>query len=90
MTLEVLVDQGAHLEEALADAIARGLPAVAGEDVGEDTGGYHFYPSDQQMSEWLAGAGLVVAADTTDMSYGDWGYRHLLLRQAGTSGGAFR
>ena len=82
-TLEVLADQQVHLERALTDAVARGLPAVAGEDVGEDTGGYHFYPSDEQVTAWLAGAGLVVAQDAIDMSYVDWGYRHLLLRRAG-------
>jgi SAM-dependent methyltransferase len=80
MTLEVLADQQAHLERALADALVRGLPAVAGEDVGEDTGGYHFYPSDWQIGEWLGAAALEIAQDVIDMSYGDWGYRHLLLR----------
>ena len=54
---------------------------MAGEDVGEDTGGYHFYPSDGQVSEWLGAAGLEIAEDVVDMGYGDWGYRHLLLRR---------
>jgi SAM-dependent methyltransferase len=84
LTLEVLAGQQAHLDRALADAVARGLPAVAGEDVGEETGGYHFYPSDEQVSEWLAAAGLTVVHDITDLSYDDWGYRHLLLRPAAT------
>ncbi|HEU5202663.1 MAG TPA: class I SAM-dependent methyltransferase [Candidatus Limnocylindrales bacterium] len=82
MTLEVLADQQAHLERALADAVARGLPAVAGEDVGEDTGGYHFYPSDRQVGGWLVADGLEIAEDVVEMSYGDWGYRHLLMRRA--------
>jgi 2-polyprenyl-3-methyl-5-hydroxy-6-metoxy-1,4-benzoquinol methylase len=81
VTLEVLADQQAHLERALADARARGLPAVVGEDVGEDTGGYHFYPSDRQVGEWLGAAGLEIAQDVVDMSSGEWGYRHLLLRR---------
>jgi 2-polyprenyl-3-methyl-5-hydroxy-6-metoxy-1,4-benzoquinol methylase len=81
-TLEVLANQQEHLKAALAEALARGMPAVAGEDVGDDTGGYHFYPSDGEVTEWLAGAGLTVADDVTDMSYGDWGYRHLLIRHA--------
>ena len=82
VTLEVLADQQAHVEEALAEALARGLPAVPGEDVGEDTGGYHFYPSDEQVIRWLADARLAIAEDMTDLSYGDWGYRHLLIRHA--------
>ena len=80
MSLEVLADQQAHLDRALADALVQGLPAVRGEDVGEDTGGYHFYPTDDQIREWLDAARMQVVRDTTDMTYGDWGYRHLLLR----------
>ena len=57
-----------------------GLPAVRGEDVGEDTGGYHFYPADEQIREWLGAARMQIVEDMTDMTYGDWGYRHLLLR----------
>ena len=80
MSLEVLADQEAHLDRALAEAHARGLPAVRGEDVGEDTGGYHFYPADPQIREWLETARMQILEDTTAMTYGDWGYRHLLLR----------
>ena len=56
MTLEVLADQQAHLDRALAEALAQGVPAVHGEDIGEDTGGYHFYPADEQIMEWLEAA----------------------------------
>ena len=83
MSLEMLADQQAHLERVLADALAQGLPAVRGEDVGEDTGGYHFYPADEQITEWLDAARLQLVEDTSDMTYGDWGYRHLLLRGPG-------
>lgn len=82
MSLEVLADQQAHLDRTLADALAEGMPAVRGEDVGDDTGGYHFYPADEQIREWLDAARMRIVEDTTDMSYGDWGYRHLLLRPA--------
>ena len=83
MSLEVLADQEAHLDRALDDALAQGLPAVRGEDVGEDTGGYHFYPSNEQVTGWLAAAGLAITEDVTDdLSSDDWGYRHLLLRRA--------
>ena len=81
MSLEVLADQQAHLDRALAEALAQGLPAVRGEDVGEDTGGYHFYPAGEQISEWLDAARMRIVEDTTDMSYGDWGYRHLLIQE---------
>ena len=56
MSLEVLPDQQAHLDQALAGALAQGMPAVRGEDVGEDTGGYHFYPADEQIRGWLDAA----------------------------------
>jgi SAM-dependent methyltransferase len=82
LSLEVLADQQAHLDRVHADALAHGLPAVRGEDVGEDTGGYHFYPAEQQITNWLDGARLQVVEDTTDMAHGEWGYRHLLLRHA--------
>ena len=82
MSLEVLADQEAHLHRALTDALAKGLPAVRGEDVGEDTGGYHFYPADEQIREWLDAARMQIVEDRTAMTYGDWGYRHLLLRRA--------
>jgi SAM-dependent methyltransferase len=83
LSLEVLAEQEVHVDRALADALARGFPAVRGEDVGEDTGGYHFYPSSEQVTGWLAAAGLAIAEDVTDLSYDDWGYRHLLVRHAG-------
>ena len=83
LSLEVLADQEAHLDRALANALARGYPAVRGEDVGEDTGGYHFYPSSEDVTSWLATAGLAITEDVTDLSYDDWGYRHLLVRHAG-------
>jgi SAM-dependent methyltransferase len=82
MSLEVLPDQETRVDRALADALAQGFPAVRGEDVGEDTGGYHFYPSNEQVTGWLAAAGLAIAEDVTDMSYDDWGYRHVLVRRA--------
>jgi SAM-dependent methyltransferase len=81
MSLEVSAEQ-ADLDRAYTDALANGLPAVRGERIDEAAGGYHFYPTDVQVEGWLAAAQLEIVEDTTDMSYGDWGYRHLLLRQA--------
>ena len=79
LSLEVMADHEAQVERAYADALARGMPAVRGEDVGEETGGYHFYPSEQQVAGWLSEAGLQIVEDVTDLTYGEWGYRHLLL-----------
>ncbi len=73
LTVEQADDR--ELDRELADATARGLPAVRGE-VSRD--GYHFYPSRTQVDGWLEEAGLVVAAE--DASPGDgYGYLHLLL-----------
>ena len=80
LSLEVLANQQAHLDQVFAHALARGLPAVRGEDVGDDTGGYHFYPADEQITDWLDVARMQIVEDMTDMTYGEWGYRHLLLR----------
>jgi hypothetical protein len=79
LSLEVMADQEAELERAYAEALAQGMPAVPGESIGEETGGYHFYPPDSQVAGWLSGAGLGIADDVTDMAYDGWGYRHLLL-----------
>jgi SAM-dependent methyltransferase len=81
VSLEVMADQEAELDRAYAEATAAGLPAVRGESVGEETGGYHFYPSRDEVSGWLARAGLEVVEDVTDLTYDEWGYRHLLLRR---------
>ena len=79
-SLEVMVGQEAAVERAYAEATAQGFPVVRGESVGEDTGGYHYYPTAAQVQAWVDAAGLEIVEDTTDMAYGDWGYRHLLLR----------
>jgi SAM-dependent methyltransferase len=62
-----------RLPAALAEARARGLPVVPGEDVGPE-GGYHHYPPLEQVAAWVAGAGLRVL----EQGEGD-DYHHLLL-----------
>jgi SAM-dependent methyltransferase len=65
-----------ELEEVFAEATARGLPVVRGEDARD---GYHYHPSPERVEAWLAEAGLVV--DAQDVSPGDgYGYLHLLTR----------
>jgi SAM-dependent methyltransferase len=74
LTVEEVDDR--ELDEAFADATARGLPVVRGEDAGE---GYHYYPSRDQVAAWLEEAGLRVEAK--EHSPGDgYGYLHLLAR----------
>jgi 2-polyprenyl-3-methyl-5-hydroxy-6-metoxy-1,4-benzoquinol methylase len=86
MTVEILRDQELEVERAYADAIAAGAPAVRGEDVGDETGGYHFYADPEQISKWMVEAGLELIDDTSELTYGDWGYRHLLLRHGSQTG----
>jgi cyclopropane fatty-acyl-phospholipid synthase-like methyltransferase len=76
LTVEEVDDR--ELEEAFADATARGLPVVRGELAGEGAG-YHHYPSRDQVAGWLAEAGLRVEAQ--EHSPGDgYGDLHLLAR----------
>jgi cyclopropane fatty-acyl-phospholipid synthase-like methyltransferase len=59
---------------------AQGLPAVLGEVVDGDVAGYHYYPSREQVLEWISRAGLEVLDEGYEEEAG-WGYRHLLLRR---------
>jgi ubiquinone/menaquinone biosynthesis C-methylase UbiE len=74
LTVEQVDDE--ELDRELADATARGLPVVRGE---ESRDGYHFYPSREQVGSWMEEGMLVVVAE--DYSPGDgYGYLHLLAR----------
>jgi SAM-dependent methyltransferase len=70
-----------ELDRAFAEATAAGLPAVHGEDVGEGTGGYHYYPDRERVRRWLAETGLVVVDEAEEWLEG-YGYHHLLVRAA--------
>ena len=67
--------------EALAEATAAGLPAVVGDVIEGDTGGYHHYADRDQVSGWLSDAGLELV-DEEEEWLGGYGYRHLFLRSA--------
>jgi ubiquinone/menaquinone biosynthesis C-methylase UbiE len=74
LTVEQVDDE--ELDRELADATARGLPVVRGE---ESRDGYHYYPSREQVGYWMEEGMLVVVAE--DYSPGDgYGYLHLLAR----------
>jgi SAM-dependent methyltransferase len=74
LTVEQVDDE--ELDREFADATARGLPVVRGE---ESRDGYHYYPSREQVGYWLEEGMLVVVAE--DYSPGDgYGYLHLLAR----------
>jgi 2-polyprenyl-3-methyl-5-hydroxy-6-metoxy-1,4-benzoquinol methylase len=68
-----------EVDQAFAELTAADAPAVRGEVVAGDTGGYHFYPDRDRVGGWLADAGLEIVEDT-DEWLGGYGYRHLLLR----------
>jgi SAM-dependent methyltransferase len=85
------VSPGAHLyltveeteDDAIDSAIAalqsQGLPALRGEVIEGDSGGYHYYPGRERVMEWLASERLEIVAEATDEMDG-WGYWHLFLR----------
>jgi 2-polyprenyl-3-methyl-5-hydroxy-6-metoxy-1,4-benzoquinol methylase len=77
LTLEQVEER--ELDEALAATTAARLPAVRGEVIAEDTGGYHHYADRDQVSRWLSGAGLELLDDDEEWLDG-YGYRHLFLR----------
>jgi ubiquinone/menaquinone biosynthesis C-methylase UbiE len=76
LTVEQVDDE--ELDREYAEATARGLPVVRGE---ESRDGYHHYPSREQVGYWMEEGMLVVVAQ--DYSPGDgYGYLHLLARAA--------
>src|SRR5258708_18472010 len=72
VTVEVEEDE--ELRVAYEAGQRLGLPLVYGEYAHH--GGYHYYPTDEQVRTWLAGAGLIVL----DATEGD-GYRHYLAHR---------
>jgi SAM-dependent methyltransferase len=77
LSLEVVEE--ADLDRAFAKATAAGLPAVYGEDVGHDTGGYHYYADRDRVLSWLAEVGFEVVQEADEWLDG-YGYHHLLIK----------
>jgi ubiquinone/menaquinone biosynthesis C-methylase UbiE len=71
--------EAGELDEALAASTAARLPAVHGEVIAGDTGGYHYYADRDQVSRWLSEAGLELLDEEAEELDG-YGYRHLFLR----------
>jgi cyclopropane fatty-acyl-phospholipid synthase-like methyltransferase len=69
------------IEDAFAALTQRGLPAVRGEVIDGDVGGYHYYPGRDQVTAWLQAAGLHIL-DEGFQQEDDWGYRHFLVQRA--------
>jgi len=63
-----------EIQQAFIRGKELGLPVVKGEWAHE--GGYHYYPSSNQVKDWLAGAGFYII----DESCGD-GYMHYFVRK---------
>jgi hypothetical protein len=69
----------AEVSRVFAEARADGLPVVRGEHTRRG-GGYHYYPTEDQVAGWLTAEGLDVVAEAH--SSGDnYGYHHLLVRK---------
>jgi SAM-dependent methyltransferase len=76
LTVELAV--AAEVEAAYRAALEDGLPVLPGEWL--ERGGYHYYPSRDQVDRWLAGAGLEIL----DEAIGDE-YLHLVTRRSSRS-----
>lgn len=73
MTVEQTTET--ELREAYNQAQSKGWPVVFGESVVEG-GGYHYYPSDAQVEEWISQAGFWVL----ERGVGD-GYQHFIIQR---------
>ena len=71
----VEIQDEAEVRSAFEQAQAAGLPVVYGEWINDDV--YHYYPSLEQVREWVQQAGLVILEE----GEGD-GYHHFLMRKA--------
>ena len=67
------------LDRAFKEATVAGLPAIHGEHVGAETGGYHYYPDREQVRRWLAAEGFE-PVDEADEWFDGYGYYHVLVR----------
>ena len=71
----------AEIVSVFAETTAEGLPVIHGENIRRG-GGYHFYPSPDRVSRWLAAEGLEVVDEGVSRAR-TYGYLHLLVRAGG-------
>jgi SAM-dependent methyltransferase len=68
----------AEIASVFAEATAEGLPVVHGENIRRG-GGYHYYPSPERASRWLAAEGLQIVDEGINRAR-TYGYLHILAR----------
>jgi ubiquinone/menaquinone biosynthesis C-methylase UbiE len=71
------IDQ-AEIEDVFAEATAAGLPVVRGENLRRG-GGYHYYPTPDRVSRWLAAEGLEIVDEGISRGR-TYSYLHVLAR----------
>jgi SAM-dependent methyltransferase len=82
MTVEQI--DPAEIATSFATATAEGLPVVHGENVRRG-GGYHYYPTTDRVSRWLAAEGLEIVEESFSRAR-TYGYWHILARDEGKGG----
>lgn len=68
----------AAIASVFAEANAAGLPIVHGEYIRRD-GGYHYYPTPDRVSRWLAAEGLEIVDEGISRAR-TYGYLHIVAR----------
>jgi SAM-dependent methyltransferase len=68
----------AEIASVFAEATAAGLPVVYGENIRRG-GGYHYYPTLDRVSGWLAAEGLEIVDEAISRAQ-NYGYFHILAR----------
>jgi SAM-dependent methyltransferase len=68
----------AEIASVFAEATAEGLPVVHGENIRRG-GGYHYYPTRDRVSRWLAAEGLEIVDEDVSRAR-TFGYLHIVAR----------
>jgi SAM-dependent methyltransferase len=68
-----------ELAHVFAEATAEGLPVVRGENIRRG-GGYHYYPSPDRVTRWLAAEGLEIVDEGISLAR-TYRYSHIVARE---------